>query len=145
MGTDSEISKLLSLKRYEQPPPGYFEDFLREFQRRQRAELMRRSLWERMWERLNSFAPAFRVPQFAYATILVVAAVASTMIVTREPASSPLAATSAESSNSGLSLAPSSPVTIGETLPVSARADGSLPPHYVLQPQPVKNERPLSF
>ena len=39
------VSKLLRLKRYEQPPPGYFDDFLREFQRRQRAEALRRPAW----------------------------------------------------------------------------------------------------
>lgn len=143
MANDPDISKLLSLKRYEQPPPGYHEDFLHEFRRRQRAELLRRPIWEIAWDRINSFAPAFRVPQLAYAAILVAAASASTLIVTRQPATAPLAA--APSSAPNLSLSPSLPVTIGETLPVSTRADGSVPPHYVLQPQPVKNERPLSF
>lgn len=143
MANDPDISKLLSLKRYEQPPPGYHEDFLHEFRRRQRAELLRRPIWEIAWDRIMSFAPAFRVPQLAYATILVAAASASTLILTRQPTTAPLAA--ASSSVPGLSLSPSTPVTIGETLPVSTRADGSVPPHYVLQPQPVKNERPLSF
>lgn len=44
----SEIQKLLRLKRHEQPPEGYYEDFLLEFQHRQRAEMLRRSsfsLW----------------------------------------------------------------------------------------------------
>jgi hypothetical protein len=39
-----EIGRLLRLKRYEQPPPRYFENFLREFHRRQRDELLRRSI-----------------------------------------------------------------------------------------------------
>jgi hypothetical protein len=39
-----EIGRLLRLKRYEQPPPGYFENFLREFRRRQRDESLRRSI-----------------------------------------------------------------------------------------------------
>jgi len=35
---DDEIGTLLRLKRYEQPPPGYFENFLREFRRRRCGE-----------------------------------------------------------------------------------------------------------
>jgi len=42
---DREIARLLRLKRYEQPPPGYFENFLHEFHRRQRDELLRQPLW----------------------------------------------------------------------------------------------------
>jgi len=38
---EKEIGRLLRLKRYEQPPPGYFEDFLHQFHRRQRDELLR--------------------------------------------------------------------------------------------------------
>ena len=45
MNEDVNLSKLLRLKRYEQPPPGYFDDFLHEFQRRQRAEALRRPAW----------------------------------------------------------------------------------------------------
>ena len=71
MNEDANLSKLLHLKRYEQPPPGYFDDFLREFQRRQRAELLRRPAWAVFWDRIASIAPTFRVPQFAYAAILI--------------------------------------------------------------------------
>src|SRR4051794_35427075 len=38
---DKEIAALLRLKRHEQPPPAYFENFLHEFHRRQRDELLR--------------------------------------------------------------------------------------------------------
>jgi hypothetical protein len=51
---EKDISKLLRLKRYEQPPPGYFEDFLAEFQQRQRAELSRVSSFSLFVERLQS-------------------------------------------------------------------------------------------
>src|SRR5512132_2879880 len=41
---NDEIARLLRLKRYEQPPPAYFENFLSEFRRRQRDELLRQPL-----------------------------------------------------------------------------------------------------
>ena len=51
---DNEIARLLRLKRYEQPPPGYFENFLHEFHRRQRDELLRQPLWRICLERAHS-------------------------------------------------------------------------------------------
>lgn len=139
MGENSDISKLLRLKRYEQPPPGYYESFLHEFHRRQRAELMRRPSWENLWQKLLSIAPTFRVPQFAYGAMAALAVVASFVIVS--PKSGPLQVAASESSASPITLTASQPVTIGDTVPVSA----SLPPHYVLQSRPVSNEQPLSF
>ncbi len=142
MDKDVNLSKLLRLKRYEQPPPGYFEDFLREFQRRQRTEALRRPSWALLWERLASIAPTFRVPRIAYAAILMIAAVASSLILTRQPAG---IIARVDGSRASLSLTASKPVTITDTLPVSARSGGSLPSHYVLQSRPVSNEQPLSF
>ncbi|MFZ0709463.1 MAG: hypothetical protein WAM53_05440 [Terrimicrobiaceae bacterium] len=142
MDEDLNVSKLLRLKRYEQPPPGYFEDFLREFQKRQRTEALRRPAWAVLWDRITSIAPTFRVPQFAYAAILLLAAGASTLIVTQQPAGT---IAKSDEARTSLSLTPSKPVTITDTLPVSARTGGSLPSHYVLQSRPVSNEQPLSF
>src|SRR5437763_11577756 len=53
--SDNEIGRLLRLKRYEQPPPGYFEDFLHEFHRRQRDELLRQPLWRIAFDRAQDF------------------------------------------------------------------------------------------
>jgi hypothetical protein len=142
MDEDLNVSKLLRLKRYEKPPPGYFDDFLREFQRRQRVEALRRPGWAVFWDRIISIAPTFRVPQFAYAAILVLAAAASTLIITQQPVGS---LGRSEISQTSFSLTTSKPVTISDTLPVSAQTGGSLPSHYVLQPRPVSNEQPLSF
>src|SRR6266513_4219008 len=52
---DSEIARLLRLKRYEQPPSGYFENFLHELHRRQRDELLRQPLWRICLERAHNF------------------------------------------------------------------------------------------
>jgi hypothetical protein len=140
MDENLKVSNLLRLKRYEQPPPGYFDDFLREFQRRQRVTALHRSPWAAFWARVSSIAPTFRVPQFAYAAILVLAAGASTLIITQQPIG--LAKTDGRTS---LSLTTSKPVTITDAVPVSGRTVGSLPSHYVLQSRPVSNEQPLSF
>ena len=53
---DDHIAWLLRLKRYEQPPPGYLENFLHEFRRRQRDELVRQPLWRICFERAEAFA-----------------------------------------------------------------------------------------
>ena len=58
MDPEESISKLLRLKRYEQPRPDYFENFLAEFQLRQRAEVIHRPFWNIAWDRLSSlFSP----------------------------------------------------------------------------------------
>ena len=145
MENNTDISKLLRLKRYEQPPPAYFEDFLFEFQRRQRAELLRRPAWQVLWDRVLSIAPSFQVPRYAYATIMA-AGIAVSGVIMSQHGSLPLVASAAPAHNfPALSLNSSKPVSIGDTMPASASADGSLPPHYVLQSAPVSHGQPLSF
>src|SRR5881628_2275916 len=51
---DHDITTLLRLKKYEQPPPGYFDNFLHEFHRRQRNELLRQPLWRICLERAHN-------------------------------------------------------------------------------------------
>src|SRR6187549_563495 len=129
MPKEINTSKLLRLKRYEQPPPGYFEDFLFDFRRRQRAEMLQRSTREIVWDRIMSLAPSFRVPQFAYAAILALAVAASVLIVTQKPTGgNALASAHSERLQPALSLT-SKPVTISDTLPAAARAGGSLSSH----------------
>jgi hypothetical protein len=59
---DNEIGKLLRLKKYEQPPPGYFDNFLHEFHRRQRDELLREPLWKIFVQRAQDFMFRLNVP-----------------------------------------------------------------------------------
>jgi len=77
-----ELQKLLRIKRFEQPPPGYFDGALIELHQRQREELLRRSATLIWWERFVSGLWNFRVPSHVYsaafgAFVLVVTIVGS--------------------------------------------------------------------
>lgn len=144
MTPEEQVSKLLRLKRYEMPPPGYFEDFLQEFQARQRAELIRRPLWEIAWDRLVSLAPNFQVPRMVYATIVAMAVAASSLIVFRPSAPVPGGAI-ASNPPAPLNLTSPQSVTIGESAPVAMTSTGSPSVHYVLPTRPVSYASSRSF
>ena len=76
---DDHIAHLLRLKRYEQPPPGYFENFLHEFRRRQREhdELFRQPLWRICVECAEGFALRLNIRSLAPAGIAVMVACAA--------------------------------------------------------------------
>ena len=143
MTPEDQISKLLRLKRHELPPPGYFEDFLQEFQARQRAELIRRPLWEIAWDRIASLAPTFQVPRLAYATIAALAVAASALIIVHPGSPGPGGTLAANRST--LSLTSPQPVTIGESVPVTMTSTGSPSVHYVLPTRPVSYASSRSF
>jgi hypothetical protein len=130
----SNIQKLIRLKRYEQPPEGYFEDFLLEFQRRQRAEMLQRPLWQLAWERANLWLESFRVPALAYASIVAVAIAGAGIMM--KPAGSTRAIAANGGSVDVVSTAPLNPVA-----PVSTGNGSS----YVLEKRPVSYDAPFSF
>jgi len=80
MDNDS-ISKLLRLKRYEKPPEGYFEDFLAEFQLRQRAEVIHRPFFRIAWDRLCSLLAPPPVPRLVLAGSFAAAVIASSLVL----------------------------------------------------------------
>ena len=77
---EKQLQKLIRIKRFEQPPPGYFDRALIEFHRRQREELLRRSATSIWWERFSSSLWNFRVPSYAYGAVFGVFVVAATII-----------------------------------------------------------------
>lgn len=135
----SDIQKLIRLKRYEQPPEGYFDDFLFEFQRRQRAEMLKRPLWQIVWERANLWLESFRVPAIAYASILVAAIGVTGVIVNSQ--SNVVSSGSLASASGPVVLSPSAPV--GQVAPASTA--GNIPHSYVLEKRPVSYDAPFSF
>lgn len=76
MDKEDKLQTLLRLKRYEQPPEGFAEEFLEKFQRRQRTELVRRSALSILWERSQAWLDGLRRPAViwtaggAYAALL---------------------------------------------------------------------------
>jgi hypothetical protein len=160
---DNEIARLLRLKRYEQPPPGYFENFLHEFHRRQRDELLRQPLWRICWERAHEFMFRWDVrPLASYpaavAAVLVCAAVVSLKIY-QEPQTSNVALQNSpalsEAANGDSEWTLASPVAtrIFRTQPLHSfdqrvqthsRSRG-IPPRYVLDSVPVSYESNFRF
>lgn len=160
---DSEIGKLLRLKKFEQPPPGYFEDFLHEFHRRQRDELLREPLWSVVWQRLSDSFFRLSIPSLtsypaAVAAVLVCAAVVSLKVYQTPQADSfavntEVAAPVATVPVDQFTL--SSPVTLASRSlgpDLSRQIDESAsthraqtPPRYVLDRLPVSYEPSFNF
>ena len=81
---EQKIQRLMQLKRYECPPVNAVENFIEEFQRRQRAELLRPSLLELIQERLAKVIAEFQVPKMAYVLTTVTAVLVSLFILRSE-------------------------------------------------------------
>ena len=73
---DDDIAQLLRLKRYDQPPASYYENFLSEFRRRQRDELLRQPVWRICLERAHGFALRHNVRPYPASVAVVVACAA---------------------------------------------------------------------
>ncbi len=159
---EEDIGKLLRLKRHEQPPPAYFENFLHEFHRRQRAELLRQPLWRLALQRTHDFLFSLNLPALnsysaAAAAVVVCAAALSLRMQTPNAGN---VATVAERAPMVASVDPESSWSLSKT-PVALRDLGATPfrivneraqthrtgatPRYVLDSTPVSYEAALRF
>ena len=160
---DNEIGRLLRLKRYEQPPPGYFEDFLHEFHRRQRDELLRQPVWRIALQRAQDFMFRLNVPALSSGPVAVVAMLICAALISvkvyQAPQQSPTVAVASHAAVTAPVRADSS---WSLSAPVATRDFGTpafrnvkdslhthraaaLPPHYVLDSTPVSYEPALRF
>ena len=157
---DNEIAKVLRLKRYEQPPPGYFENFLHEFHRRQRDELLRQPLWRICVDRARDFVFSFNLSTLtsypaAVTAVLVCAAILSLRIY-QTPAPATVAAKDRQVLTVPASTEPewtlASPVATRvfntrslRNVTESAQTHRSGTPRYVLDSVPVSYETTFKF
>src|SRR2546423_11877831 len=161
--SEEQIGKLLRLKKYEQPPPAYFENFLHEFHRRQLDELLREPVWRIALQRTQDFLFRLNIPGLAsypaMATALVVCAAVISLKVYQTPETvnvaaqnrAPVVATTTSRPDSNWSLA--NPVTTRDLGPSLVRSvkDSSkthrvaAPPRYVLDSTPVSYEAAFRF
>src|ERR1700704_760235 len=157
---DNEIGRLLRLKKYEQPPPGYFENFLHEFHRRQRDELVREPLWRICVGRARDFVVSFNLSTLtsypaAVTAVLVCAAVLSLRIY-QTPTPGRVAATDRPVLVAPASTEPewtlASPVATRvfntrslRNMTKSAQTHRSGTPRYVLDSVPVSYETTFKF
>jgi hypothetical protein len=160
---EDQIGKLLRLKKYEQPPPAYFENFLHEFHRRQRDELLREPLWRIVLQRAQDFMFRLNVPGLAsypaaITAVLLCAAVISlkvyqtpdTVNLAAQNRTPVMATTSLPDSAWSLSNSRSRPEILAPSL-VRTVKDSSkthrvaAPPRYVLDSTPVSYEAAFRF
>jgi hypothetical protein len=157
---DNEIARLLRLKRYEQPPPGYFENFLHEFHRRQRDEMLRQPLWRICLERAHGLMLRLDVRSLAsypaaVAAVLACAAVFSLKIyqqpeTARVALQSPAVLSAPGNSEEELTLASPGIVRI-RTQPLRSFNENAqthrvaAPTRYVLDSVPVSYEPTFRF
>ena len=73
--TEEQLTALLRIKRFEQPPPQYFDRLVENIHRRQREELLRRSLWRIAVERVQTFFSEHSMGNVSYAGAMAAALV----------------------------------------------------------------------
>jgi len=145
-----EISKLLRLKRFEQPSPEYFESFLEEFKARQRSQLLREPAWRIAWDRVCAYLgeqmPARIGYGLASTAVLVAAAIASINILDSRPVEVALVPDRQPAQRASLSLdsqvqLPGLPSLVRGTAHTASISS----PRYVMDARPVSYEPPSSF
>ncbi len=158
---EDEIGKLLRLKKFEQPPPAYFENFLHEFHRRQRDELLRQPLWRLCLERAHDFMFRLNFPSLASYPVAAAAVLACAAVVSLKVYQEPNATVAASQQRSPLAASVDAESDWNLATPVATRDfsfplsrnrkesfhthRAAAPPRYVLDSIPVSYEPAFRF
>ena len=134
MDNEDSITKLLRLKRYEQPPEDYFQNFLAEFQARQRSEVIHRPLLRIAWDRFSSMFVMPPVPRLVMASSFAAAVFAAVFVMNWADDDTP----------SNLTLTSSGAVQLDSQVQPTKRKKGSSV-QYVLPARPVSYVSARSF
>ena len=148
---ETQLQALLRLKRYETPPPGYFDNLLDRVHRRQREEMLRRPAWQIALERIRAFfAPLHMEWRHAgsMAALLVVGILVIRAVIPDQSSGPTQSASSsagthlASATQSGrlVTLQPAStqPLTVPENPRV--QRDPDAPVRFIIDAQPVSYE-----
>ena len=81
-----EIQRLIRLKRHEKPPEGFVDQFVSEFQQRQRSEMLHRSARGLLWERMTTYFSELFNPKWALAGAAVCAVAVAGWMMRDTPA-----------------------------------------------------------
>ena len=157
--TDEQLRALLRLKRFEQPPEGYFEGLLRDVHRRQREELLRRPLWNIAIERMQTFFGEHSMSSSAYAGAMAAVMVAGLMTISflsprtqshgvvaaNSPQMAPAAPTPAAEPPITLHLEQGPDTLITQINKVTAPTNVFRSPRYIIDARPVSWRRIADF
>lgn len=158
--SEDDIGKLLRLKRYEQPPPGYFDNFLHEFHRRQRNELLKQPLWRICLQRVQDFMFGLNVPALTSYPVAVTAVLICAAVISLKVYQGPRGQNVAVQNQTPVATALqdsawslSAPVATRDLAPRPLRTANyssythrtATPPRYVLDSTPVSYEAAFRF
>jgi len=81
MEEKSDISKLIEIKKFEQPEDGFFDDFLADFQKRQRSEVIEVSARQLFFERISASYKQWGSAQWSAVAAAVIAVCALAYVI----------------------------------------------------------------
>jgi hypothetical protein len=150
--TEEQLTALLRIKRFEQPPPQYFDRLLEDIHRRQREELLHRPLWRIAVERVQTFFSEHSMGNVSYAgamamTLIVGAGVIAMMMPGEVEQPNLVAAATPKQPKAGTLLTLQSRQSTVPVLPAAFDMQSARPARSLIAKDPVYviDARPASY